>query len=435
MVNKVIKETSFKKFLLYLTIISGFFGCAFLQYDLGPFSIFPFRIFLIVLWFFFILSILLSKGKLNISQIKAKNYLLFLGIWLSYAILSLSWADYPVDAIRHIAFLFMGCSLIFFAILYFNQLKDLYRFYLIWIIITIPLIGIGLWEVFTGNHLPNSNYFGMRRLDYQIFRPSSVFGNTNDFASFLTLSIPFVWVWMRYSAQKWLNKIIGIALLAIAFFLLAKTSSRANFLAVALEILFIFFFLFRLRRRIRISFSISLIIILSFIFLPQIPLKIFHRTYGFFENFTTPYQLTAGSTIVRINLIKNSIYFLVTHFGFGVGAGNIEKHIAHFAKYPTYGITNPHNWWVEILADYGLFIFIGYLFFYLGLIYNLWRTWHKISNRQEKMICEALLISLIGFSLASISPSSIMALEYHWIFFAFVLAFLNYFRLKSTSNL
>jgi len=416
--------------ILYFTIISGFFACAFFQYDLGPFSIFPFRIFLIVLWLFFMIRLLFFHERLDASQIKVKRYLLFLGIWLSYAIFSLFWADFRIDALRYIGFLLMGSSLIFFAVLYFNKLKDLRCLYFSWIIVSIPLMGIGFWEVFTKNHLPNSTFFGTTCLE-----PSSVFGHSNDFATFLSLSIPFVWAWIRYGEGKWLKWIFGIILLAMSFFLLAKTFSRANFLAVALEIGFIFFFLFQLRRRIKIGFLVGLIIVLFSIFSLRIPLRISHCAYGFFKGFTDPSTSTYASTIERINVIKNSLYLFVTHLGFGVGAGNIEKHIAHFAKYPTYGATNPHNWWIEILADYGILIFAGYLLFYLGLIYNLGKIWHKINKRQEKMICEALLISLIGFFLASISPSSIMASEYQWIFLAFVLAFLNYFRLKSTSSL
>jgi len=79
----VIKDRSLKKFLLYLTIISGFLGSVFFSYDIGPFSIFPYRIFLPILWIFFILSLFLSHGRLDISKVKVKNYLVFLAIWLS----------------------------------------------------------------------------------------------------------------------------------------------------------------------------------------------------------------------------------------------------------------------------------------------------------------------------------------------------------------
>jgi hypothetical protein len=44
------------------------------------------------------------------------------------------------------------------------------------------------------------------------------------------------------------------------------------------------------------------------------------------------------------------------------------------------------------------------------------------------MVCEALLVSLVGFLFASISSSSIMAFKPQWLLFAFALTYLNYFR-------
>jgi len=94
-----------------------------------------------------------------------------------------------------------------------------------------------------------------------------------------------------------------------------------------------------------------------------------------------------------------------------VGAGNAEYWMGNFPIYETRGITNPHNWWDEILVDYGIFIFAGYVLFYVGLVARLYKIHQHLGAGTEKMICEALLVSLVGFFLASISSSSIMALK------------------------
>jgi teichuronic acid biosynthesis protein TuaE len=98
------------------------------------------------------------------------------------------------------------------------------------------------------------------------------------------------------------------------------------------------------------------------------------------------------------------------------------------------GRANAHNWWIEILANYGIFIFAGYLIFFFSLLINLWRTWATLQDRTEKMLCEALLLGCITFIFAAISSSSIIALRPQWIFFGFALAFLNYCRLQAYSN-
>jgi len=140
------------------------------------------------------------------------------------------------------------------------------------------------------------------------------------------------------------------------------------------------------------------------------------------------WELSYGSTGIRINLIKNSLIFLARTGTFGVGAGNAEYWMENLQVYPTYGIINPHNWWAEVLVQYGVFIFTGYLLFYLSLIIKLYAIYYRLSDKTERMICEGLLVGLVGFSFASISSSSIMALNPHWLFFAFSLAFLNYCR-------
>jgi len=148
------------------------------------------------------------------------------------------------------------------------------------------------------------------------------------------------------------------------------------------------------------------------------------------ESITGPWSLTYGSTGVRINLAKNSLIFLGRTGGFGVGVGNAEYWMSNFPVYNTRGITNAHNWWDELLLDYGVFIFMGYVLFYLSLVAKLYKIYQRLSAGTEKMICEALLVALVGFFLASISSSSIMALKPQWFLLAFALAFLNFQRVK-----
>lgn len=421
-----IKTRSLLKLLFWLTIITAVTGVAFLSFPFGPYHLFPFRIFLPLTLLLIFLQILLNQGKLAASLKKIKFYLSFLVVWFSYAILTLGWALSKAAVLKELYFLFVGLAIIFLIVLYLRKLKDFKNFYILWMFLLVFLMGIGLWEMFTGNRLPHSGYFGTIWANKKIW-PTAVFHNTNDFASFLALSIPFVWAWLRYGKGKMFKWLPGVTLFAGTLFLLSKTFSRVNFLAVALEIIFILFCLLKTNKKVRVIFAIALIAILAFIIYPPL----FSAPSNFFENLTSPYALTHGSVGARINVIKNSLWGLFNTYGFGVGAGNTENYIAHFAKYPIIGgILSLHNWWMEILANYGIFIFTGYLLFYFGLIYNLWKIWHRINERQEKMICEALLVALVGFLLASIGPSSMIQLKYQWIFFGFILAFLNYYRIR-----
>jgi teichuronic acid biosynthesis protein TuaE len=83
---------------------------------------------------------------------------------------------------------------------------------------------------------------------------------------------------------------------------------------------------------------------------------------------------------------------------------------------------------MEVLVNYGALVFTGYVVMYLSLIKKIWRIWRASKERHNKMISEALLVSLVTFFLASTSSSSIMAFKPQWYLFAFAIAFLNLHR-------
>ena len=425
---KQISIFSIEKIFCYLVFFTGFFGVALFSINIGPFTLFPYRIFLLFLWFIFGLHTLV-KGKIVFSQNKIKWFIVLLFIWLGYALVSSAWSISKEDAIRNIVFLFMGVSVIFFSTHYFRKKKELQILYNLWLYIFGFLIAIGFWEHLTGYHLPISGFFGETRTRF-MFKPTGVFYNTNDYATFLALSIPFAIGFFRYKRKIW-YRLLGIGTATGALFLIVITGSRANILAVLLELVFLLLFLGTLKRKIRaITISVICIVILFFLFAKPMQDFLLEIT-GQLNSILVQGELKIGPSSVRMNLVRNGLSFLYSTAGFGVGAGNAEYYMAYFAKYNTFGITNPHNWWLEILINYGIFIFIGYLIFYIGIIRNLWKLYNMMKDRGEKMICEALLVSLVGFFFASVSSSSIMAFNPQWLLFAFALSYINYFHRKS----
>lgn len=414
-----------EKYFCYLVFFTGFFGVALFPLDIRLFTLFPYRVFLLFLWFVFGLHLLI-KGKFDFSQSQIKWYLAFLCFWLGYAVLSLSWAISKEAALKNIIFLFMGFSVIFFSTYYFRTKKDLQILYNLWLAVFGILILIGFWEHLTGYHLPVSGYYNEMRT-YIMFRPTGVFHNPNDYATFLALSIPFSIGVTRYGRKKYI-RFYGLCSALGAFYLIVITGSRANIIAVLFELTFIILFLLNLRRKIKLVTAVGICIVLLFVFLPGPVQGFFSQIGGELNSIIGQTESRTDSIGVRINLVRNGLLFLYSTVGFGVGAGNSEYYMANFAQYNTAGILNPHNWWLEILINYGIFIFIGYVIFYIEIIRNLWKIYRKKQIKGEKMICEALLVSLVGFFFASVSSSSIMAFKPQWLLFAFALSYLNYSR-------
>jgi len=428
-----IKSISLQRYFLYLVIISAFMGTLLMTYKVGPIHIFPYRILLVIMWsLFFGVIIFIDNGRLNLSQIKVKFYLSFFIFWLGYACFSIFWAAEKVDAIRNVIFLFTGISVVFFLIYYFHDIKHLYLLYRLWLIIFIIMIPVGFWEVTSGNHLIMSSLIEEER-SWIKFAPTALFTNQNDFATYIALTLPLVLVWIKYDSKLY-SRIVGIVVFIAGLILLVLTISRSCFMAVVIGLVFWFFFLNRFKHKIKVLVITACVCLLIIYIFPKQTMDYINIIKNQTSNLSDDGSLkgVVKDFNVRLNLVKNAIYFTGESAGLGVGAGNAEYFMARYNIFPIAGHTNVHNWWAEILVNYGLLIFTGYLIMYFGLIFNLWRVHLKVENRIEKMICEGLLVGLVTFFIASISSSSIIAFSPQWIYIGFILALYNYNKINNS---
>lgn len=425
-----ISTSAIEQGLFYLTLLTGFFGAAFLSIPIGSIYLFPFRLLLPVQILLILLRIASQQGRLRIPPIHVKRFLQFLIFWLIYATFSLIWALDKQSAVLNITFLLTGILVVFLCVYYLEDWGHLKTLYNLWLFVFALMVAIGVWELATGDHLWVSSSLREDSVASGYgFMPTGVFYNPNDYATYLSLSIPFVIVLIKYGNRfRW--RIVSGILLVFALYVMVYTRSRSNFIAVLLGFLFWLLFFENLRGKVKtIVVAASLVCVMLLVF-PAL-LSDMLGSVGIITKFSDMLpEMTEGEGGARLNLFLNVPLFLIRNLGLGVGAGNVEYYMEHFSVYNTYGITNVHNWWVEILANYGIIVFVGYVVFYLGLLLNLYRLYHKLTTSAEKMLCEGILMGLVGFSIGSFSSSSNMALIPQWIFFGFALALLNVVRTK-----
>ncbi len=428
------KVSSIQKLLLFLTVAAGFIGPAFLEVSLGPINLFPYRILLILVWLLFFTSLIFTRGRLDISHLKVRPYFYYLAAWLLYSILSLLWALDKGAALREITFLFLAFSVMFFVTYYLSDLDSLRLVYSLWLVMMIVLFPVGFWEIITGHHLSIS---ALAHTSHPVkrFMPSAFFHNPNDFATSLALGLTFTLGFIRYHRTV-VGRFTGASIFVVGLFLLTRTFSRANLLALLAGIAFWLLFLINIKDKLKVVVIVGLIAALVWVAFPDIAQSIFGtiqtQLISLVEGVSKP--SSQRSMWTRFNLMRNALFFFTNSMGFGVGAGNSVYYMENFSIYSTYGISDLHNWWLHILTNYGLLVFLGYLIFYFSLLGNLLRAHRKLSEATEKMFCEVAIVGLVVFSIANMSSSSIMALKPHWLFFAFALAFLNYLRLKEARS-
>lgn len=409
----------------WAVVVTGFFGVALFPLDVGPFTLFLYRICLSLLWLLFAMRVL-AKQTIPLANYPTRWSLLFFAFWLVYAILSLGWAPSKGAGVRDVVFLFMGASLVLFSTYYLRGVPDLRTWHRIWVGVLCAFVVLGLWEHVTGQHLPVSAFFGESRARF-MFRPTGVFFNPNDFATFLALSIPFGVSVLRYG-RRMAPRLVACGAGAVAFYLIVVTGSRANMLAVLLEVAFLGLFLTGFWQKVGVAMMGGICGAILLFYTAGPVSSFFSEVSGELGSIYTQAKQESGSIAIRANLARNGLLFLHSTGGIGVGAGNSEYWMAHFAEYDTAGILNPHNWWLEVLMEYGVLVFVGYVALYVGLIRGLWRAWRASHDRVHRMVAEALLLSMVGFAVAGVSSSSIMAFKPQWLLFAFAIGFVGYHR-------
>lgn len=418
-----VKNKANMRNLLLLIISLSFVGSSFLLINLGSIHLYPFRIGFIFFVCCLILTIVYKQGKLRINIGNIKYYILFLFLWWIYALFTLLWAPSKLDAIFDITFLSCGVLMIGFVVIYFNNIEYLRKYYKVWLVMLGLSIVIGLWNYKTGSHLSSSGLINAP--EYKRYAPTSFYYNKNDFATYLAISVPFVLTYIRYHATM-LKKIVAFIFLLVCLFTLLVTDSRANIIGLLLGLNYWFFFILKNRDKLKIALCVFLIVVVLLPFYANHFQENLQNTFQGLQYLVS--ETKDSSTITRINLIKNSLTYLVNSYGLGVGAGNVEYYMANHVLFDTRNVTNVHNWWFEILVNYGIIIFFGYIVFFICICLNLYQAYFKIKTKEEKMICESLIVALVIFVVGCVSPSSIMTFMPQWLLIAFALAFLNYYR-------
>jgi teichuronic acid biosynthesis protein TuaE len=422
--KQTINLASLNRALFYITFATAFIGSLF-SIDFGFFSLFPYRIFFLSLLVMFILGILV-QGKIALLNVAyVRFYLIFFLFWIFYAYISFFWIFSFEKYIKDLILLFIGILTIFFTVYYARKIGHLKILYWIWLLAAMMLIVVGFWEIYTGQHLSTSKLSAEVAPRF-LYYPTGTFHNQNDYATFLSLSTPFALSLLRYGSAFKL-KSLGLVIFVFSLTLIVISSSRANILATTITIGFalILFFL-KSRRK-----SFFLITVVIFILIAGFIPKIHELANLAIEQVSSIKQQAVNEKFdgfnVRLNLARNCLTFCADTNFRGVGVGNVEYWMDNFQKYPTGGHVNPHNWWFELLAEFGVFIFLGYLLMYLSLLMGLWRSRKRLMNEQL-MICDALILSMIAFSIGAISPSSVYAFLPHWLLLSMSLASLNVFR-------
>jgi len=385
----------------------------------GQPEIFAFRVFAVLIVMGLVAWLLMGRG-VPVPDGLGLPMALVAG-WVGWAVVSITWAASTADAIRWSTFLIVSAGLMLAIPIAASR-----RRYLLWVLgalgVAFGLAIVGaLAEIFLGVRFPASALTPREGA----FAARSFFGNQNNFATYLALSLPYL-VLLPVVARDARLRLGGAAGAIVAITFILFSGSKANLMAVGIILLGMLVVL-ATDRTMRRAFVASLVVVAAALALiiPSLlgtgPVPIPKQAVAKLNFGTLQAQVTSGqgSGAVRTTLLEKGLGLAASSGGVGVGAGNAEAAVRSEAGYE--GVANLHNWTLEVLVDTGVVGLVLYGALYLLMIMGNFRAARTSRDPLLRYMGLASLLALLGFFLGSIAISTSIAFAPMWIMFGLCL--------------
>lgn len=373
----------------------------------------------------------------------------FSAFWFFYAVISLTWVANLSFGVRYMTFL--GTMLLL--ALSFPQflkgidmlkqtVKVLYGVFAV-------IVVVGIIEALTFFHLPSSRYYGT-----DASAVTSFFNNQNDLATAVNLALPFLAAAMVMLplTRRGKTAVYITGILALSCLFITGSRSNSMFGLPLITVLWLGLIPFVLPRKqwwnlknllrgaVLLTVAVVTVATLTNTLLSDHTRTKLSTSLGIVQDLKGnwapfPAERTEEpvmdeppsgdkSVSIRKYLIGNGFHFLAESHFLGVGAGNVEHYMAGAPGVEDK--TNIHNWWMEVLVNFGVMIFALYIGLYLWI---LWRLWHLAGVRRNPQLSPwirwgavSCLISLIGYSIGGMAPSTAIHFTPMWVVHGFALA-------------
>lgn len=347
------------------------------------------------------------------------------GLWLpvvGLALASLLWCRDVVAGLQYCIFLSVGVFLVFVIGGYARDGRRLRTMLIASGCIAAAVMSFGVIEKLTGYHLPESASVTLpARYGWMV---TSVFHNPNEFATYIALWLP-IFAAVLLASRSLTARIACAGVCAMGLYCLLSTGSRANILALTLAL-------------------VTLIGIMSIRWplrvVPVLGIAAIIGMYGFHTFATTASRHQMGAlemsdvlsegTRARGELVRDGLSLLAGSFGAGLGAGNLETHMAALG----HRIQNAHNWWLEILVNLGVLSFGLYVWFYGAVAVGLYRAYHTAPERWLRLVAVGFLSGWVGFTIGCLSSSSLIKWAPMWIYFGLAVGVIEACRAASSGE-
>ena len=376
-------------------------------------QVFGFRVIIVLMGIGFT-AYLIVDGRLPIPAAvrRPAGFLLAMNIW---SIISISWAHDTTGAIRWTFFLLMMSGLAIGLALACQRRENAIRLVIVLGITFLLATLAGLLEIRFGFRLPTSQLLG-KSSD----AATSLFGNQNNFATYLTLSLPFFLclpVVFRDARLIVIGTLGSVLTLACLMF----TGSRSNLLATGLIVVGLVAFLLVYGRGATRFLGFAVAGVVAVLVVPSLsgngilPIPQDAVTKFDVNLLLQQRKEEIGSGAVRSAVLGQGLEQVRASGGLGIGAGNAESRLLTLDNFT--GVDNLHNWWLELLVDLGIPGFLMFIGMYVTLLRRQVRAAHTATDPLVRWLALSGALALIGFLVGAMGPSSVIHFAPMWITF------------------
>lgn len=393
----------------YVLIFCIFMGSNFLKFTIGGTNWNVARVMLLISSAIVLIDIIRSlfqkEGRVKIKNRSIKYCIIFFTIWAIWSVMSIFRS---LDIKMYLVTNFFICTGVLNTLFLLKYLSIEKNKNIIFNLIIIPVMVNCLYYLYL-YFVKKDNIGGF-------------YHNSNDLATVLMLAIPMV-LYMIFSKKELKYKVLYIIALIIYSISFINIMSRGCVLGVIFTlIVFCGIIALKFRENILKSKKIKVCLMIAVIIFVLLGGYIIVRYVG--EIDLKPIENAQTSNEVRINLIYNGLYFLGQGANgiFGIGSGNNIYYLKNFSIYTTNEIYNFHNFWLDILVEYGVIICIAFIIAYILLCKELYK---KSGERFFGKINIIFLFFLIAFIIGGISSSTILTREWLWLVWGMTIAYIN----------
>lgn len=337
------------------------------------------------------------------------SYIFILLLW---ACVSLMWT---IDADGGYGSLFvLTCNLLIFLGLYFASdyaSRPCTSICYGWMLLLCFSFPVAFWEISTGSHIP---YFGDYNDGSMLVGADGVsqdrafaavtFRNLNTYGTVLCSALPFVLSACFLMREKFIPLCIALTTIVI----LIINSSRASMMCIAVDLFFflVYFRKERFRGRIFFWFVMSVLVVVG---LYEFSSVLFNQIAGRLDS-------VSFGDASRWAVIEYGLKSIAASYGVGWGVGSMQE------AYLIVGYTImlfSHNFVIEFMLEYGVFMCLSFLLLYVRALYLLYRTKLNVL----RFLSFALLLSFVPWAIIN---DSYLEFNFIWAMFASLFVFCRY---------